>query len=532
MTLAGANWTPPGHMQVMRSEDEWSTPPPLNEETGSAFGWFDRAFSGYQNGLIFDYGDWEARDIEAMFKRGYKARQIEQALSLPIMGAEHTINPIKGDSGEAEFINEYWATDPFNGGCDTSLREIIDLNTSAFSYKRAYWELVYAEGKGDFEGKTVYDTVAWRPQTTCRLAYEPQTGKMRGFEQEAFYIGPEITKSQFPIYIPTQRAYVYLHGKRRDPLHGTSEMEIPYWCYKTTQRLLFLWFQFLEGVSLPRTIVKANDQGVASGIARQIAALKSSGVLPIAVPGDPNSVAVDVLDLSGKGADQFQAVITWLDQAAVNSVLAGFLNLTNVEKSGGSYALSNDQSDFFLQTRQADAREMEQSIRRDLFGPLIRYNFGPGARIPEFKFAPLNTEDKTLSVEMLQALMRSKDPQLIPSDFVGQLAKQVADYLGMDGDKVEQSFAQAAAKFEAIQTAAAQAEAKAAALANNPLPNSPTASSIGVPANAAPNTANAAKVAGAVMLANAAVRGAQADKAGVRMTPSQRRALQALSGKK
>jgi hypothetical protein len=433
--------------------------PPLDKEDGSSFGWFDRLVFGWRDGKVFDYSDWEARDLYEMLKKDYKARQIENVLALPIISATRSITKAKGDKGEYEWLQNYWDHDRFNGGCKTPLDMIVDQMTSAFAYKKAFFEKVWTEGTGDFEGKVVYDKLAWRPQTTCRLMRDPKHGDFRGFEQEAYYVGPEITKGHWPIQVKPKRAFVYIHGQYRDPLNGTSDMEIAYWAWKTKQKILFLWFQFLEGVSLPRTVVKANDQGVASQVAHQISRLKSSGILPIATPSGPESVGIDTLDSSGKGADQFQAAVTWLDQAATNSVLAGFLNLTNNEKSGGGWALSKDSSDFFLQMEEAKAREMETQIRMHLFAPLIRYNFGRDAVIPHFKFEPLNDVDKATSVRLLEQFLGQRDPALIPTEFVAELAKQVADYAGLDGDKVYKQFVAQAKKVQA--QAAAQGGAMA-----------------------------------------------------------------------
>jgi hypothetical protein len=86
--------------------------------------------------------------------------------------------------------------------------------------------------------------------------------------------------------------------------------------------------------------------------------MKASGVLPVGVGGGPDSVSIDMLDTSGKGADQFLEAIRWLDQAATQSVLAGFLDLTASAANGtGSYALSNDASSFYLQMLESKARE-------------------------------------------------------------------------------------------------------------------------------------------------------------------------------
>ena len=97
------------NLAVVTSEDGWETPPPLGQELGSTFGYNDRLFFGWnEDGTVFDYGDFVARDIKEMIKRDYKARQIESVLALPIMSAEREIKPTKGDKGEAEFLTNYW----------------------------------------------------------------------------------------------------------------------------------------------------------------------------------------------------------------------------------------------------------------------------------------------------------------------------------------------------------------------------------------------------------------------------------------
>lgn len=441
------------------------------KEDGSTFGWFDRLMFGYRDGLIFDYGDWEARDLYEMMQKDYKARQLENVLALPVLSAERSIIPGKGNQASqiTEWLTNYWETDPLNGGCKDPLHMIVDRMTTGITYKRAYFEKVWVKGTGDFQGKVVYDKVAWRPQTTCRLMRHPKHGGFAGFEQEAYYVGPEITKGHWPIKVPAKRAFVYIHGTRRDPLSGTSDMEIAYWSWKTKQKILFLWFQFLENVSLPRTVVQANDIAVANQVARQIAKLKSSGVIPVAVPNGVDSVGISQLDVSGKGAEQFMQAIQWLDNAGTSAVLAGFLNLTDVNMSGGtgSYALSKDASDFFLQMEEAKAREMEYSVRNDLFAPLVRANFGPTAAIPYYKFEPLNDVDKATAVQLLQSVlaMPPGGTNPVPADFVAQLAGQVANYLGLDATQVHDAFQAASA--EAAKAAAAQSAAAAAPLGQN-----------------------------------------------------------------
>lgn len=446
-------------MVTVREDDGFDLPR-LGLEDGTAFGYFDRLnMMGMdpKGKYVTDRSDWEARDMHEMLTKDYKAKQIENVLTLPLTSAEHSIVESEGDTGEAKWLRDYWDTDAYAGGCRTSLNQIIGLMTSAFYYKRAYFEKVWRKGVGKFAGKFVYDDVAWRPQTTCRILRDPINGRFRGFEQEAYFVGPGIrSNKQWPIQIKPNRAFVYTHGTRRDPLNGTSDFEVAFWAWKTKQKVLLLWFQFLQSVSLPRLTVKAGTTEEARAIASEIARMKSSGVLPLGVPGSPDSVAIEALDISGKGAEQFKQAIDWLDNAATQSVLAGFLDLVAhaTTAGAGSYALSKDASDFFLQSLEAKAREMEDQIRRQLFAPLIRHNFGNDAAVPKLVFEPLNDIDKETAVELLKQAMAAPPGGPVPTSFISELAGQVANYLGLDGDSAREDFK------KSFDAAAAQAQAK------------------------------------------------------------------------
>jgi hypothetical protein len=463
-----------------------------DREEGSSIGWFDRLFMGWENGLAFNYSDWEARDLAEMLKRDYKARQVEAVLTYPTMAAERTISAAPGGEREFEFVKNFWDADPFNGGCLTPLDRIIDQMTSSVVYKKAFWELVWTRGRGDFAGKSVYKSVSWRPQTTTRSLHHPRNGTLLGFRQEPYVVGPGITQGMYPIEIintkgKAPRSFVHVHGARRDPINGLSDLEVAYWAYKTKQKVLFLMFNFLENVSGPKGAVYAQDQGIAQKIANAIAKTKPGGLTPIEVDGNPQNVKIDTIDFSGRGAEQFMEFIKWLDACGPEAVMAGFLGLSGQATDGkGSLALSADASDFFLMTLESKNREYEYSTRLGLFAPLVRYNFGPSAKVPMFKFEPLNAEDKSALVSMVQAVVAGRDPALIPDDFIKFLVERCVDYFGGDGKKLAEAFTGAAEK------------ARQQALALNPL------------GAMSPQGQGIARVAGATGAATRAVAAAKA----------------------
>lgn len=448
-------------LSVVSDGDGWMQPlakGDIDHEEGTSFGYMERLFYAFDDGAVLDYGNWEAIDLRTMMEADYKARQIFNAITLPIISAKKHIEPAKGDSGEAEFVSKVFsfdadAADVLNGAaCKTPLDTVVAQMTSAVAYRRSFHEKVWTKGSGDLAGNHIYDKIAYRPQTTCRIMRHPRSGEIIGFEQDAYLTGSGVAlkRGMDRPRIKSNRAVIHIHGSSLDPINGTSVMEIPYWAYKTKQKLLFLWFQYLEGVALPRSAVISNDETTSRRVAGALRKTKNSGVVPVWTT-DVANFKIDTLDLSGaQGAAEFMKAISFLDQCSTQEVLAGFLDLTGTDKVGGSYALSSDGSDFFLQSDEARNRELESTVRSQIFAPLIRYNMGPSARVPHYRIDPLTAENKQAAIDMLTKLLGSRSATEVPLEFIGEMAASVSDSFGLDGDKVRASFEKAAVDAKAL----------------------------------------------------------------------------------
>ncbi len=167
-----------------------------------------------------------------MLSRNGLCAAIVQAITLPIRAASYTIEPDKGDAGEADFINSVLMTPDEDGGMRTPISELVGQITSAQVFRRAFFEKVFKIR--DSDGKIVYDKVAYRPPATCQARYNDRTGESNGFRQQVWLFGGNLmlTRHQkVPGYvdIPKVRSYIYTHGKYREPLTGVSEMEVAWW---------------------------------------------------------------------------------------------------------------------------------------------------------------------------------------------------------------------------------------------------------------------------------------------------------------
>lgn len=401
----------------------------LDKEEGTSFDKESILFTAFENGEVFNYDRGAVKGMLEMLDRDGKAATLEQVLTLPIRQAPMTILRGPASKEVTKFVTQVLTAPANNGGMSTPMNTVLAQMTDAIILRKAFFEKVLTRR----EDRVIFDKIAWRPTQTCAVVRDEKTAAFRGFRQQPIRL--EDTEE---IYIPPQRAFVYIHNTRRNPLEGKSDLDVAYWCYITKQKILFLWFQFLEGQSLPKTIVRARNETDANKGAAKIVKLKQGGVV-----GLTDAIQTDVLESSGKGADQFMSAIRWLEAQASGSVLAGFTDLGAQAASGtGSFALSKDQTDFFMISQAAKSKEMSDAINQYLIPDLVRYNFGVNEPSPVLGIGPITQDDADLAVGLLQALAVTQSP-VLPKEFYDELIERVSGLLEMNTARVREGLARA-----------------------------------------------------------------------------------------
>ena len=441
----------------------------LGKELGTQFDLGQRLFAWYGEGDVFDYGEYTARDMKAMFRRDGICSAVESVLTLPIREAEFSIEPAKGDSGETEFARSVIMTPDTDGGMATPVHELVGQVTSAQIYRRAFFEKIWKVRESD--GRIVYDKIAFRPPATCQARYNSRTAVPNGFRQQVWLFGGNLmlTKEQkVPGYvdIPKVRSFIHTHGKYREPLVGVSEMDVSYWVYQTKMKLLFLWYYFLENQAMQRIIAYGSDQAEANVHADDISQLKGSGVVGLIHPPDSKK-AFEVIPQGTDAGKFFMEAMGFLESWQTQSVLAGFMGLVGGATGGkGAYSLSQDQSAFYLKSRQAVAKEIGESLSYDVLRPLVMMNFGPGAAFPNWKFGPLQDEQMAALLTLFGQLAAA--PALhIPVPVFDLITERMASILQLDIDQVHQAL---------VSTSAQRAEQ----MASNPPPGMPPSAAGGL----------------------------------------------------
>lgn len=441
-------------------DDQPDTPPDLTGKVqGSFIDWTrEGLFLDPESHEIWDNGDRFAIDMRRGLDRDHKLRELELVLTQPNKGSTWKLEPGEGDRGEAKDTEEKLRRPANAGGMETPIDMVLAQATSCRAYKRAYFAKGFKLDPKRDDGSVMYSELAMRPASTCRLRRDPQTGGFDGFAQDVqpytFARGVEGADG-LPVTVKPSRALVFINGQDRDPIGGISDLEVAYWCWQTKKKITQLWLEYLAAQALPRTMVTSKgNEDAAKRVARVIAALGSSGV------GYTDEDAEwAVLDTSGKGPQSFLDAIKMLNQNASGSALASFLELGPAAANGaGSFALSKDQTDLFLQLCEGFNKQQAAVMSAYCVADLVRYNYGRRAAFPTFTYDQIAGVDEQPILTLLQALA-TVEKSALPQEFVNELAMAAARLLGLDADKLK----------PALEAAAKRAEKVAVAQAANPL---------------------------------------------------------------
>lgn len=373
-------------------------------------------------------GQPDVADLENMLDRDGKARSLEQVLTLPLRWAGWSIEPQQDDTGEAEFVREALSRPANAGGMVTSMDLVIAQMANAAVFRRAFFEKVFQP----FEQGLGYRKLALRPARTCTILRDKRDQAFAGFRQKFTRDGQPVEETFKP-----DKAFVYLHAQHKDPVAGHTDLATCWRTFEAKQKVRFLWFQFLENQTIPKAIAQSDstDEEQARKFAEKIATLKGGGVV-----GTVRGQSVEAFESSGRGAAEFRSAMDWLSAEQSQSVLASFTDLASQGSGRGSFALSRDQSDLFLRSRQAVLGEMAADLSSFVVADLVRWTFGPDAKVPLFRFGDLAEHHSDAVRELFLSLAGQErlNPS-IPSEFLDLLTEKVAHHLELDVDVVRKA---------------------------------------------------------------------------------------------
>ena len=396
------------------------TPPQTGVEVGTSANGVLPSIFGDE---FIDTSKIKVADFKKMLDNDGTVQALYNTIVMPILGSNWTIEadedtPVGVE--QTEKVEGWLRTPPHKGGMTTPFDLVLAQALRAI-----------VEGYSGFEkvldvkdGYIVFKKIAWRDPTTLVLRTDGRGG-FNGFKQRAM-----IDFNYKEVIIPLERSFLYTYGKEFHNLKGRSAFTSAYSHYDKKRRLYYLAEQQAQSDALKIKVVKATEKKTQGEIDATVEAVDELGFK--ATVGLPQGFDVSALNQNG-GLDLLP-LIEHHNAEMARSVLAMFILLGTGSKTG-SYSLSQDQSDFFVQALMSIRKSIENHITSYLISDLYAYNFEKPV-YGTFKFEDLT--DSTIDL-LKQTFIKLTEKDRLPQDVVDGVVKKVADKLDIDIDTLDKA---------------------------------------------------------------------------------------------
>ncbi|WP_226801677.1 DUF935 domain-containing protein [Alkalilimnicola sp. S0819] len=162
------------------------------------------------------------------------------------------------------------------------------------------------------------------------------------------------------------------------------------------------WMAFAEVFGMPLRLGRYGPNASADDIQTLINAVANIGTDAAAVI--PESMRIEFEEAGGgqRGGDQlFLNLAEWLDKQTSKAVLGQ----TMTADDGSSQSQANVHNDVRGDIQQADARQLADTLNRDLVRPFIDLNYGPQERYPRLELQITEPEDLAGLADLLAKLV-------------------------------------------------------------------------------------------------------------------------------
>jgi len=398
------------------------TPPKTDVEIGTSVNGLMPSIFGDE---FIDTAKVKAKDYKKMLDSDGTVQALYNTIVMPILGSNWTIEP-EDDTPEAvkqsDEVEDSLRTPPHKGGMSTPFDLVMAQSLRAVVEGYAGFEKVYTIKKGQI----AFRKIAWRDPTTITMRTD-ERGGFNGFKQRAF-IGSKYEE----INIPVDRSFLFTYGKEFHNLKGRSAFTAAYVAYDKKRRLYYFAEQQAQSDALKTKVVTVKDGAKINQdeLDATVAAIDELGFK--ATAGLPAGYALDTL--KSENALDLMPLIDHYNAEMARSVLAMFILLGTGSKSG-SYALSQDQSDFFIQALMSIRKNLESHITSYLISDLYRFNYET-PKYGTFKFEDIT--DSTIDL-LKQVFVKLTEKDRLPQEVIDGVVQKVADKLDIDVDLLEKA---------------------------------------------------------------------------------------------
>lgn len=343
--------------------------------------------------------------FDKMRKSDAQVNATLMSMELPIRATRWFVQPAKNEEGEvgdeekevADFVSKA-LFEKMSRTWDDTLREILTEFTFGFSI----FEKVYTAD----EEFVWLDKLAFRKQTTIGKweTIEGQAGVTQYLPQPI--VGGE-NDGKTIVSIPANKLLIFPFRREGDKLDGISVLRSAYkhWYIKDNLYKFDNVRHERQSVGVPMITLPKDagpeDRALAEAILNRIRANEQAGVV---LPSDEWKFAF--ADLQAGNVTDLWKSIEHHNAMISKNILAMFMELASGD--GGSRALSEDQSDFFLLSLEAVAKQIDDIISTFLIKELVDLNFDNVQSYPRLAHKKLGRVDYTTLTNSLSGLASSQ----------------------------------------------------------------------------------------------------------------------------
>lgn len=279
-----------------------------------------------------------------------------------VTGLDWEVQPASEDAVDKEVAE--WVKDQLEGleNLNGIMMDMLDAIGKGVSVMEILW------GSDEDGQNVIEDIVRVHPK---KLMWDAMTDEMR-ICTEAHPEGISLVHNKFVVHRYKAKSG---HGARAGILRVVS------WMYLFKNYSLKDWVAFCEVFGMPLRLGKYDASASKDDKAALMQAIVSLGSDAAGIV--PTSTSIEFVQARTTGTtDTYEKLARYCDEQISKAVLGQTLTS---DSGGGSYAQSKTHDEVRHDLTVADAKALSMTIRRDIIGPLVEYNYGPGVGIPLFE---------------------------------------------------------------------------------------------------------------------------------------------------
>jgi len=267
--------------------------------------------------------------------------------------------------------------------------EMVDDALDALGKGYSAVEIVW-----DRSGKAWMPTYAWRDPRFFRFDYATQNELL--LLNDDNIMGSPLPPFKFITHRPRLKSGVALRG-------GLARLvAAAYMCKSYT---LTDWLAFAEVFGMPLRIGKYDAGATQADINTLITAVANIGTDAAAII--PKSMEIQFAELpktSDGGAVVFSSLADWLDRQVSKAVL-GQTMTTDAQSTGLGSNTASVHNEVRTDIQISDAKQLANTLNRDLVKPYVDLNHGPQAKYPRLKIEVVEPDDIGKMTQALSLLV-------------------------------------------------------------------------------------------------------------------------------